>query len=553
VTPEPGPATTLPPSDDATPAFSSPDDGAVSVTLTAADERDGGKPREACGVFAVYAPGQPVAHLTYLGLYALQHRGQESAGIATSDGDHLTVVKDMGLVSNVFDDRTLAALDGDLAIGHTRYSTTGSSMWKNSQPVYRDVVHTQFAMGHNGNLVNTAALVEEVGLLPGTITSDTDAMAEWISVACAEHGADPTGVLDKALLEVLPRFEGAFSLVLMDRDRIIGVRDPRGFRPLCLGKLDSGWVLASETPALDIAGAAFVREIDPGEMVVIDADGVHSHRPFADEAVDPQLCLFEFVYFARPDSQLYGRNVHQARVRMGEHLADQSPVKADLVMGVPESGIPAAEGYARRSGIPFGHGLVKNRYIGRTFIAPSQEMRSLGVRMKLNPLRDNIAGQRLVVVDDSIVRGTTTRAMVQMLRESGAAEVHMRVSSPPYRWPCFYGMDTGTRGELLAASMDVEEIRRYLGVDTLSYLALDALLEAVGAPGAGFCTACLTGEYPVEIPPEAGKGVLEGGTTSTPEPQSLFQGAMLDDQAHVLPAQEAVDQRAASTGADSAG
>ena len=505
--------------------------------VTDQDLADGGKPREACGVFAVYAPGLPVAHLAYLGIYALQHRGQESAGIATSDGDYLTVVKDMGLVSNVFDDRTLAALDGDLAIGHTRYSTTGSSMWKNSQPVFRDVAHAQFALGHNGNLVNTAALVEDAGMLPGTISSDTDAMAELLAGECERIGpGDDT--LEHALLAVLPRFEGAFSLVLMDRHRIIGVRDPHGFRPLCLGKLDGGWVLASETPALDIVGAHFVRELDPGEMVVIDGDGVRSMRPLVDAPADPRLCLFEFVYFARPDSQLYGRNVHQARVRMGEHLADQAPVDADLVMGVPESGIPAAEGFARRSGVPFGHGLVKNRYIGRTFIAPSQEMRALGVRMKLNPLKENIAGQRLVVVDDSIVRGTTTRAMVGMLREAGAAEVHLRVSSPPYRWPCFYGMDTGTRGELLAANMEVEEIRRYLNVDTLSYLTLDALVEAVGAPGAGFCAACLTGVYPVPIPAEAGKDVLEVGVQISDDRPDVAL-ALLEQEATMLPSEEA--------------
>ncbi len=517
-------------------------DGSVGFDAAAAevsDAADGGHPREACGVFAVYAPGKAVAHLTYLGIYALQHRGQESAGIAASDGDHMTVVKDMGLVSNVFDDRTLAALDGDLAIGHTRYSTTGSSMWKNSQPLFRDVVHTQFALAHNGNLVNTAELAREAGMLPGTVSSDTEAMAEWISRAVAEHGADAAGALPAALAEVLPRFEGAFSLVLMDRSRIIGVRDPRGFRPLCLGRLEGGWVLASETPALDTVGARFVREIEPGEMVVIDDSGVKSIRPFDDRDIDPKLCLFEFVYFARPDSELYGRSVHSARVRMGENLAERAPVEADMVMGVPESGIPAAEGYARRSGIPFGHGLVKNRYIGRTFIAPSQEMRSLGVRMKLNPLRENIEGQRLVVVDDSIVRGTTTRQMVQMLRESGADEIHMRISSPPYRWPCFYGMDTGARSELLAADMEVSEIRDYLGVDTLSYLSLDALVEAVGAPGAGFCTACLTGEYPVEISAEAGKGVLEGGSTAKPEPQSLFQGSMFSEESDVMPAHEA--------------
>ena len=498
-----------------------------------------GKPREACGVFAVYAPGEPVAHLAYLGIYALQHRGQESAGIATSDGDYLTVVKDMGLVSNVFDDLTLAALDGDLAIGHTRYSTTGSSMWKNSQPVFRDVVHAQFALGHNGNLVNTAALVEEAGMLPGTVSSDTDAMAELLALECERIGpADDT--LEQALQAVLPRFEGAFSLVLMDRHRVIGVRDPNGFRPLCLGKLDKGWVLASETPALDIVGAHFVRELDPGEMVVIDGNGVRSVRPLEDKVADPKLCLFEFVYFARPDSQLYGRNVHQARVRMGEQLADQAPVDADMVMGVPESGIPAAEGYARRSGVPFGHGLVKNRYIGRTFIAPSQEMRALGVRMKLNPLKENIAGRRLVVVDDSIVRGTTTRAMVEMLREAGAEEVHLRVSSPPYRWPCFYGMDTGTRGELLAANLEVEEIRDYLKVDTLSYLTLDRLVDAVAAPGAGFCTACLTGEYPVPIPVEIGPGTLDRSADDrgTDERGAATSTVLFGDTA-LLPSEEA--------------
>ncbi|HSL59038.1 MAG TPA: amidophosphoribosyltransferase [Acidimicrobiales bacterium] len=466
---------------------------------------DDDSPKEACGVFGVYAPGHAVAHLTYLGLYALQHRGQESAGMAVSDGGSVTVVKDMGLVSNAFDERTLAALTGDLAIGHVRYSTTGSSVWRNSQPVYRDVAGTGFALGHNGNLVNTEELADEAGMLPGTVASDTDVIAELLAHTMAGTGVD----LPAALGEVLPHLKGAFSLTLMDSERIIGVRDPNGFRPLVLGRLDGGWILASESPALDIVGAVFIREIEPGEMVVIDAGGPQSFRPFPAERIDPKLCLFEFVYFSRPDGRLYGRSVHQARIHMGERLADEAPVEADLVMGVPESGIPAAEGYARRSGIPYGQGLVKNRYIGRTFIAPNPETRALGVRMKLNPLRDNIAGKRLVVVDDSIVRGTTTRAMVQMLRESGAAEVHLRVSSPPYRWPCFYGMDTGTRGELLAANLTVEEIRAYLEVDTLTYLPLDALRESVGAAGAGFCDACLTGDYPVEVPVDLGKAVLE--------------------------------------------
>jgi amidophosphoribosyltransferase len=479
------------------------------TALSDRDLADGGKPREACGVFAVHAPGKPVAHLCYLGLFALQHRGQESAGMATSDGESITVQKDMGLVSAVFDDRTLAALDGDLGIGHTRYSTTGSSAWRNAQPVFRDTGHTQFALGHNGNLTNTASLAEGAGMLPGVVTSDTDLLAELLAQHLVGHPRCDGHELEGALTAVLPQLEGAFSLVAMDSSRIIGVRDPNGFRPLCLGRLEGGWVLASESPALDVVGARFIRELDPGEMVIVDHEGVRSVRPFPEERIDPKLCIFEFVYFARPDSTLYGHNVHQARVRMGEQLAEQGSVEADLVVGVPESGIPAAEGYSRRSGIPFGHALVKNRYIGRTFIAPNQEMRSLGVRMKLNPLRENIAGRRLVVVDDSIVRGTTTRAMISMLREAGAREIHLRVSSPPYRWPCFYGMDTGTRGELLAANMDVEEIRTYLDVDSLAYLSLDRLIEATGAVTAGFCTACLTGEYPIEIPVSLSKSVLE--------------------------------------------
>jgi amidophosphoribosyltransferase len=473
---------------------------------------DDGK-KEACGVVGVYAPGHPVAHLLYLGLYALQHRGQESAGMAVSSGDDITVVKDMGLVATVFDDRTLLSLNGHLGIGHTRYSTSGSSNWRNAQPVFRDAPAGQFALGHNGNLVNTEALAAEVGMLPGMVTSDSDLVAEMIHRELPAEGDQTSDgrALERALEKVLPQLEGAFSFVLTDESRIIGVRDPNGFRPLCLGRLESGWVLASESPALDVVGAHFVRELDPGEMVTIDAMGVRSTKPFEEHRVEPKLCLFEFVYFARPDTRLYGQSVHAARVKMGEQLAAQAPVEADLVMGVPESGLPAAEGYSHFSGIPYGQGLVKNRYIGRTFIAPSQEMRALGVRMKLNPLRDAIDGQRLVVVDDSIVRGTTTRAMVKMLREAGATEVHLRVSSPPYRWPCFYGMDTGTRGELLAANLTVAEIRDYLGVDTLAYLELDRLVAATGTVGAGFCDACLTGTYPVAIPENLSKGVLESG------------------------------------------
>ncbi|HZU74562.1 MAG TPA: amidophosphoribosyltransferase [Acidimicrobiales bacterium] len=471
-------------------------------------------PREACGVFGVYAPGLPVAFLTFDGLYSLQHRGQESAGMAVSDGDTITVVKDMGLVTNVFEERTLRSLEGHLAIGHTRYSTTGSSNWRNAQPVYRSVGEAGFALGHNGNLTNTEALAAGIGMLPGMseINSDSDLVAELVArrFPGEGHGRSDGRDLEAALMEVLPELEGAFSFVVMDTAHLIGARDPNGFRPLCLGRLDSGWVLASESPALDVIGAHFVRELDPGEMVVIDATGCRTLRPFPPERVQPKLCVFEFVYIARPDSHLYGKEVHGARRRMGELLAEQAPVEADLVMGVPESGVPAAEGFSRRSGIPYGQGLVKNRYIGRTFISPNQELRAAGVRRKLNPLRENIAGKRLVVVDDSVVRGTTQRAVTKMLREAGASEVHLRISSPPWRWPCFYGIDAGTRSELLAANLTVEEIREYLGVDSVAYLSLENVVRAIEAPRAGFCTACLTGDYPVPVPVNLSKAVLEG-------------------------------------------
>jgi amidophosphoribosyltransferase len=317
-------------------------------------------------------------------------------------------------------------------------------------------------------------------------------------------------------MTVLPNLKGAFSFVLMDEAHVVGVRDPNGFRPLCLGHLEHGHVLASESPALDIVDAKFDRELEPGEMVVIDASGPRSLRPFPAERVDPRLCLFEFVYFARPDTQLYDRNVHQARVRMGELLAEQAPVEADMVMGVPESGVPAAEGFARRSGVPFGQGLVKNRYIGRSFIAPSQELRARAVRMKLNPLKENLIGKRVVVVDDTIVRGTTQKQLTRMLREAGAVEVHLRITAPPVAWSCFYGIDTGDRSELLAANMSVEEIRAHLNVDTLAYLDLDRLVEATGAVGAGFCDACFTGNYPVAVPVTLHKRILEEPMVAAP-------------------------------------
>jgi amidophosphoribosyltransferase len=473
-------------------------------------------------VFGIFAPGRSVAPIVFDGLYALQHRGQESAGMAVSDGSTLMVVKDMGLVTQVFNDYKVAGLVGHLAIGHTRYSTTGSSSWHNAQPMYRQGGGTEFAVGHNGNLTNTDELATSMGMLPGMATSDSDLIAELIARELDRSAPAPPspalpgptvpparGALVDALVQVLPAMHGAFSLVLTDRSQLVGVRDPNGFRPLCLGKLDEGWVLASESPALDITGAHFVRELEPGEVLVIDADGCRTFRPWPAERVQPTLCLFEFVYLARPDSRLYGQELHGARVRMGELLAEQAPVAADIVVGVPDSGMPAAEGYSRRSGIPYGHALVKNRYIGRTFINPDPGQRALGVRRKLNPLKDAIAGRRLIVVDDSIVRGTTTRAMVAMLREAGAREIHLRISSPPYRWPCFYGLDTGARTELVAADLEVGEICDYIGADSLAYLSLDALKKATGVPGAGFCDACLTGNYPVPVPPHLSKTVLE--------------------------------------------
>ena len=503
---------------------------------------DDDSPKEACGVFGVIDPVDPVAHLTYLGLYALQHRGQESAGMAVSDGDTLTVVREMGLVSNVFDDRTLAPLTGHLAIGHTRYSTTGSSTWGNAQPVYRSVGSHHFALGHNGNLTNTAELADEHGMLPGTVGSDSDLVAELLIRELSDVSGDSNpDALEKALLMVLPRLQGAFSLVVMDTHRVYGVRDPNGFRPLCLGRRgDEGWVVASESPALDIVGAQMVREIGAGEVVVLEAGTApRSLSPFPDERINPRLCLFEFVYFARPDARLYGQSVHHARVRQGEALAEQAPVEADLVMGVPESGVPAAEGYARRSGIPFGQGLVKNRYIGRTFIAPTQEMRALGVRMKFNPLRDNIEGRRMVVVDDSVVRGTTQHQIVRMLREAGAREVHLRLTSPPVRWPCFFGMDFGDAKELLAANLDIEGIRRYLDVDTLDFIDIERLLASTGAEPAGFCHACFTGHYPVDVSIEQRKAARDDAADSRVErPNSVAAGAVID-QPSLLPADDA--------------
>ena len=462
-------------------------------------------PREACGVFAAYSPDEQVSRLIYFGLFALQHRGQESAGIATSDGETVTVFKDMGLVAQVFDEPALAGLDGHLGIGHTRYSTTGSTSWANAQPAHRQVGNTSVALGHNGNLTNTAELASRLGV--SGATTDSDLMAEGIAQAIDDERSDARG-LEMALMRVAPSWKGAFSLVLMDQGRIVGMRDPNGFRPLCLGKLPAGgWVIASESSALDLVGAAYVREVAAGEMVVVDASGPRSYYPFKE--VTPGLCLFEFVYFARPDSHMYGRSIHAARHEMGRILSQESPAVADIIVPVPESGIPAAQGFSAASGIPYGDGLVKNRYVGRTFIEPTQGLRDQGIRLKLNPIPENLAGRRVVLVDDSIVRGSTTKQLVAMVREAGASEVHLRISAPPYRWPCFYGMDTSDRSTLIAASKSVEEIREHLDADSLGYLSLEGLLEATGVADAGFCTACLSGEYPTELPATADKFQLE--------------------------------------------
>ncbi len=469
--------------------------------------------REACGVFGVYAPRVEVAPLVFDGLFSLQHRGQESAGMAVSDGQTITVVKDMGLVTSVFTPRSLNSLQGHLGIGHVRYSTMGGSNWRNAQPVYRSHGDAGFALGHNGNLTNVAALESEAGMLAGFAPSDSDLIAELLARTFPEGADSAADGLEVALCAVLPALEGAFSLCLIDSLQLYAVRDPNGFRPLCLGRLGGsdgdGWVVASESPALATVGAAFVREIEPGELVIAGRDGVRSLRPFPPARVVPKLCVFEFVYFARPDAELYGREVHAARRRMGERLAIESPVEADLVIGVPDSGVPAAEGFAVHSGIPFGQGLVKNRYIGRTFIAPTAEARSDGVRRKLNPLRESVGGKRLVVIDDSIVRGTTTSQIVRVLREAGAREIHLRISSPPFRWPCFYGIDTPVREELLAAFSDPSAIAGQLGADSVAYLSLEGLFETIGVAGNELCSACLTGDYPTEVPlPSPARNVL---------------------------------------------
>jgi amidophosphoribosyltransferase len=467
-------------------------------------------PRDACGVFGAWSPDEDVAKLAYFGLYALQHRGQESAGIAVSDGHRIVVYKDMGLVPQVFNETVLSTLRGHITVGHCRYSTTGASNWENAQPTFRATPATGLALGHNGNLINTlelAALVPPGPVRPGQATSDTDVLT---ALFAAPPGGPSDGGVEEGAMRTLPLVRGAFSLVFMDERTLYAARDPHGFRPLVLGRLARGWVVASETAALDIVGAAFVREVEPGELIAIDEHGVRS-RTFA--APRPRGCVFEYVNLARPDTSIAGRSVQSTRVALGRRLAAEHPADADLVIPVPESGTPAAIGYAQASGIPYGQGLVKNSYVGRTFIQPSQTIRQRGIRLKLNPLRDVIAGQRVVAVDDTIVRGNTQRAIVAMLREAGAAEVHIRISSPPVAWPCFFGIDFASRAELVAGRLAVDEIRESIGADSLGFVSLEGLIEATTLPASQLCLGCFTGTYPVPVAEaEQGKDLLEVAT-----------------------------------------
>jgi amidophosphoribosyltransferase len=466
-------------------------------------------PQDQCGVFGVWAPGEEVSKLTYFGLYALQHRGQESAGIATSTGENILVYKDMGLVSQVFNEAALESLKGHIAVGHTRYSTTGASHWRNAQPTLGRTAFGTVALGHNGNLTNTAELLELLderypnheSELRGGNTTDTAVLTALLT-------GNPDSSLEQTAIELLPKVKGAYCLVFMDESTLYAARDPQGVRPLVLGRLERGWVVASESAALDIVGASYVREVEPGELIAIDENGLRSSK-FAEEK--RAGCVFEYVYLARPDTAISGRVVYEARVEMGRTLAKEHPVEADLVMPTPESGTPAAIGYSEQSGIPFGHGLVKNAYVGRTFIEPSQTIRQLGIRLKLNPLKAVIAGKRLIVVDDSIVRGNTQRALVKMLKEAGAAEVHVRISSPPITWPCFYGIDFASRAELLASGLAMDDIRQSIGADSLGYLSKDGMVEATNQPEEKLCTACFTGKYPIALPAadRLGKNLLE--------------------------------------------
>jgi amidophosphoribosyltransferase len=459
--------------------------------------RDG--PRDECGVFGVNAPGHDVARLAYFGLYALQHRGQESAGIAAADGGRILTVRDQGLVSQVFDEQKLRALGGDMAVGHVRYSTTGANSWENSQPVWR-ADRRELALAHNGNLINAVALHGELREAGVSFRSTSD--SEIIAAMLSTHAAE---TLEDAIADVMTRARGAFSTVVLARDRVCAFRDPHGLRPLALGMIGEHYCVASESCAFDIIGAQYLREVEPGELVTLVPGGLRTRMVVPGER--RAFCVFEHIYFARPDSRLEERVVQSSRARMGEMLAREAPVEADLVIAVPDSGNAAARGYARASGLPQDDGFVKNRYVARTFIQPGQELRKHGLRLKFNPLPEVVRGKRLVVVDDSIVRGNTTRQIVQMLRDAGALEVHLRISAPPIAHPCHYGVDMSTREEMIAHGRTVAEIAAELGCDSLAYLSLEGVYEAIGSERATHCDACFSGEYP--LPETEGEAQLK--------------------------------------------
>ena len=465
------------------------------------DHRDG--PRDECGVFGIFAPDRDVARLSYFALFALQHRGQESAGIATAEaGGNIMTLRDVGLVSQVFDEHKLRSLEGDMAVGHVRYSTTGSSAWENAQPVYRSDAR-ELALAHNGNLINAVEL--HSGLRERGVGFRSTSDSEIIAALLSTHDAE---TIEDAVCDVLPRLEGAFSTVVMTRDRVVAFRDPHGIRPLALGRLGDRYCVASESCAFDIIGATYLREVEPGEVVSLGPRGIETRM--AVEGERRAFCVFEHIYFARPDSRMAGTVLQAARGRMGEILAREAPADADLVIAVPDSGNAAARGYARGSGLPQDDGFVKNRYVARTFIQPGQELRKHGLRMKFNPLPEIVSGRRLVVVDDSIVRGNTTRQIVQMLRDAGASEVHMRISAPPIRHPCHYGIDMSSSEEMIAHDRTVEQVAAELGCDSLAYLSLEGVYAAIGGERATHCDACFSGEYPLARTGEAnGKFALE--------------------------------------------
>jgi amidophosphoribosyltransferase len=458
-------------------------------------------PREECGIFGIFDHPE-ASHLTYLGLYSLQHRGQESAGIVTCDEGEPKTHKGMGLVSDVFDRNTLKALCGNSAIGHVRYSTTGSSLLKNAQPFLAQRQKSFMAVAHNGNLVNARQLKDRLEAQGAIFQSTMDSEVFVHLIARSKRKG-----YQERTIQALSQVRGAYSLILLTENGLIGARDPHGFRPLCLGKLEGSFVLASETCALDLVQAKYISDVHPGEVVMIDKHGLHSERPFP--RVKPSFCIFEYIYFARPDSNIFGENVYLVRKKLGARLAEEAPAEADFVMPIPDSGNYAALGYAERLNLPFEMGMIRNHYVGRTFIQPSQSVRDLGVKVKLNPVKDLLRGKRVVVVEDSIVRGTTSRTRIRALRDAGVKEVHMRVSCPPHRFSCHYGIDFPTREELIGSSRSVEEIRKFIGLDSLAYLSVEGMVGAMPQSRDSFCLACFTGKYPVPVSPQANKLALE--------------------------------------------